>query len=488
MPRVAKTNRLKKPRKKRLARGQKPREEVVDSMIRVAMDNKGLIPLLRTSSSVSKASLLSPMLAPMLQDGLVTTRGNSIKRDVVALDCEMVGVGVKGSRSVLGRCSIVGYDGNVVYDSYVRPCEPITDFRTGIRCCHMEHAKPFEEASREIKEILANKMIVGHDLKNNFNAINLMDHPQSHIRDTSHLDILQLGRTPSLKLLAKVCLNYDIQEGSHCSVIDARICMSIYKLVEDSWEKSLTHVEYNNCFGSLIGLPPTGLSPIRTDGICNWSQPSSGFSQSKPSKRDDSPCSSSSNSSSSPFDLSKVQKHLDNISLSKEFLQNIVGIHCDVVTMSSGEKQVARCAILGGTKRVWFNKHIHPDGEVKDYDLEYTGLKTQKLSLPFSKKLAGFLPEIKKILTGKTIVGYKLNEQFTALGLPLSEYTYRDTAESLLVRRNANLPLDRIPSLSDLTRILHRQHYKKKVLKKARTSLVIYKMFAKEWERGLQRD
>ena len=462
--------------KKRRARGQKPREEVVDSMRRVAKDNKGLIPLLRTSSSVSKSSLLTPMI----QDGLVTIRSNIIKRDVVALDCEMVGVGVKGSRSVLGRCSIVGYDGNVVYDSYVRPCEPITDFRTifsGIYPSHMENAKPFEEASKKIKTILADKIIVGHDLKHDFNAINMTNHPQTLIRDTSHLDILQLGRMPSLKLLAKVCLNHDIQEGSHCSVIDARVCMSIYKLVEDSWEKSLTHVKYSKCFGSLILPSPTGSSPIRTDDICKRSQPSStsGFS-----KDPFSSCSSSSSSSSS-----RVKTHLENKFVSKDFLQNIVSIHCDLVTMTSGEKQVAHCAILGKTARVLFNKHIRPDGEVKDYDLEYTGLRTEEVQCSY--KLTLYLREIRKILAGKTVVGYKLSDQFTALGLPLSEYTYRDTAESLLVRRKVNLPLDHIPSLSDLTsQTLHHQHFKNKVLKKAHTSFVIYEMFAKEWEQGLQ--
>lgn len=45
---------------------------------------------------------------------------------ILAMDCEMVGVGASGKTSVLARCSIVDYDGNVVYDKHVRPVEKVT--------------------------------------------------------------------------------------------------------------------------------------------------------------------------------------------------------------------------------------------------------------------------------------------------------------------------------------------------------------------------
>lgn len=45
---------------------------------------------------------------------------------ILAMDCEMVGVGSSGKTSVLARCSIVDYDGNVVYDKHVRPVEKVT--------------------------------------------------------------------------------------------------------------------------------------------------------------------------------------------------------------------------------------------------------------------------------------------------------------------------------------------------------------------------
>ncbi|XP_027554940.1 interferon-stimulated 20 kDa exonuclease-like 2 [Neopelma chrysocephalum] len=44
---------------------------------------------------------------------------------LLAMDCEMVGTGPGGRTSALARCSIVSYDGDVVYDRYVRPEAPI---------------------------------------------------------------------------------------------------------------------------------------------------------------------------------------------------------------------------------------------------------------------------------------------------------------------------------------------------------------------------
>ena len=51
------------------------------------------------------------------------------KDNFLAMDCEMVGVGSDGKRSVLARCSVVNYDEEVVYDKFVQCVEHITDFR-----------------------------------------------------------------------------------------------------------------------------------------------------------------------------------------------------------------------------------------------------------------------------------------------------------------------------------------------------------------------
>lgn len=72
---------------------------------------------------------------------------------VVALDCEMVGTGPGGCCSELARCSIVDYHGNVLYDKYVQPGQPVTDYRTpwsGIQRHHLLKATPFGQAREEV--------------------------------------------------------------------------------------------------------------------------------------------------------------------------------------------------------------------------------------------------------------------------------------------------------------------------------------------------
>ncbi len=55
---------------------------------------------------------------------------------MVALDCEMVGGGRKGSVSMVGRVAVVNHNGHTLLDSMVAPTMPVTDYRTrfsGIR-------------------------------------------------------------------------------------------------------------------------------------------------------------------------------------------------------------------------------------------------------------------------------------------------------------------------------------------------------------------
>ncbi|KAH9489585.1 hypothetical protein Btru_037572 [Bulinus truncatus] len=166
----------------------------------------------------------------------------------VALDCEMVGVGLKGKQSVLARCSIVDYCGNVLYDNYIRPLEKITDYRTpwsGIRPSHMIHAIPIQQALPRIRHFLKNKIIIGHAVYNDFNVLGIK--PENYmVRDTAqcprlvHMAHLE-GRGNSLKKLTKVLLNRHIQVKGrgHCSVEDAQATLDLFKLVRKQWEPEL---------------------------------------------------------------------------------------------------------------------------------------------------------------------------------------------------------------------------------------------------------
>lgn len=115
---------------------------------------------------VSKLGLsVSPSTSPDSTVGRCsgTSMGNTITglqpclprpNKYVAIDCEMVGTGPRGKQSELARCSIVSYDGDVIYDKYVLPLLPIVDFRTrwsGITKRHMENAIQFRAAQEEVR-------------------------------------------------------------------------------------------------------------------------------------------------------------------------------------------------------------------------------------------------------------------------------------------------------------------------------------------------
>lgn len=158
----------------------------------------------------------------------------------IALDCEMVGVGPHGHESALARVSIVNYNTQQVYDSYVRPKEPVTDWRTpvsGIRPAHMAAARSFEDVQADVARIIKDRVVVGHALRHDFTAL-LLDHPVRDVRDTSRLRAYRkvAGGTPKLSLLASELLGVEIQGGEHSSLEDARACMLLFRRDKEAFE------------------------------------------------------------------------------------------------------------------------------------------------------------------------------------------------------------------------------------------------------------
>uniref|UniRef100_A0A673FF94 Exonuclease domain-containing protein n=1 Tax=Sinocyclocheilus rhinocerous TaxID=307959 RepID=A0A673FF94_9TELE len=83
--------------------------------------------------------------------------GSTYHSKLVAMDCEMVGTGPGGKCSEVARCSIVNYYGSVLYDKYILPRNPVTDYRTrwsGIRKHHLQQAVAFEDAQNEVRRHL----------------------------------------------------------------------------------------------------------------------------------------------------------------------------------------------------------------------------------------------------------------------------------------------------------------------------------------------
>ena len=176
-------------------------------------------------------------------DGLHVPQPESAGK-YMAMDCEMVGTGTPPTESQLARVSIVAYNGDTLYDVYVRPVLPVTDYRTfvsGIRPRHLRRggpAVPLSEVQKRVAELLKGRILVGHALRNDLHAL-LLTHPGYDIRDTARWEPfrkLVKSKTPGLKRLAREILGLDIQQGEHDSVEDARIAMELYKRVRKEWE------------------------------------------------------------------------------------------------------------------------------------------------------------------------------------------------------------------------------------------------------------
>ena len=185
------------------------------------------------------------------------TYENSISEEVkasyVALDCEMVGIGAEGRQSALARVSITGWNDEILLDTFVQVPDRVTDFRTFVSGVRAKDIRPTNEKAmelhacrRRVGELLKNKILVGHSLKNDFSAL-MLNHPKDQIRDTAKYKPFMRAsgrnggklRPRKLRDLVKENLGLTIQkEGeAHTSVEDAQATLKLYKSVRDKWEK-----------------------------------------------------------------------------------------------------------------------------------------------------------------------------------------------------------------------------------------------------------
>ncbi|KAI1801141.1 ribonuclease H-like domain-containing protein [Daldinia bambusicola] len=153
----------------------------------------------------------------------------------IAIDCEMVGVGPEGRDSVLARVSVVDFHGRQVYDSFVRPRETVTDWRTHITGLTprilLPVARNFDEVQEAVATLMRGRIVVGHDIRHDL-AVLQLSHPSGQIRDTARFAGYKQyghGPKPALRVLAREVLGVEIQTGHHSSVEDARVAMLLFR-------------------------------------------------------------------------------------------------------------------------------------------------------------------------------------------------------------------------------------------------------------------
>lgn len=171
----------------------------------------------------------------------------------LAMDCEMVGIGRGGKRSSVARVTLVDWDGRIVYDEFVRQEQEVTDYRTfvsGITPLDVEDATlTLEECRQHVKTMIADKILVGHALKNDLRGLGLTHHWMA-TRDTAKYEPFMQTRFDDnilwprkLKHLAFEKLQREIQrEGEpHSAYEDAAAAMDLYRTVRRKWEKVMDY-------------------------------------------------------------------------------------------------------------------------------------------------------------------------------------------------------------------------------------------------------
>lgn len=203
-----------------------------------------LIDDLEQKPSTSK---LHPLTAEK-GSGLLKEKSFSGLTKAIGMDCEMVGVGDKGAQSILGRVSLVNHFGHKIYDEFVKPTEPVTDYRTqfsGLRPENLATGKEFQVVQKEVCDLLKGRILVGHAVKNDLKVLYL-SHPKQMIRDTSKYFRFMFGNRVALKKLTEKLLHVNIQSGEHDSVEDAQATMKLYTLYKKRWETKLKKERIRN--------------------------------------------------------------------------------------------------------------------------------------------------------------------------------------------------------------------------------------------------
>jgi RNA exonuclease 4 len=171
----------------------------------------------------------------------------------VALDCEMVGVGLRGRRSSVAQVTLVGWNGEVIFDEHVKQDEEVTDYRTfvsGITETDLETAEwTFSQCRGQVQELLNGKVLIGHALKNDLKALEI-SHPWFMTRDTGKYGPFMQVRfndgvlwPRKLKDLVKEKLERDVQIAGkpHSAFEDAMAALDLYRTVRRKWEKAMDY-------------------------------------------------------------------------------------------------------------------------------------------------------------------------------------------------------------------------------------------------------
>ncbi|KAK3866323.1 hypothetical protein Pcinc_028145 [Petrolisthes cinctipes] len=198
--------------------------------------------------------------------GYVQTRpckGEISLHGVYALDCEM---SYTTAGSELTRVTVIGEEGEIVYDHMVKPQNPITDYNTRFSGITESDLENEHKTLKDVQEFLLPRfsdktILVGHGLENDLHALKLI---HKTVVDTSIVfpNKTAPSKKPALRYLTKSYLKRNIQNQStgHNSAEDGIACLDLmyWKLEQDELSRETTDVcDSNPSSPTLTSQPVT---------------------------------------------------------------------------------------------------------------------------------------------------------------------------------------------------------------------------------------
>ncbi|EJD55457.1 hypothetical protein AURDEDRAFT_155696 [Auricularia subglabra TFB-10046 SS5] len=98
------------------------------------------------------------------------------RTEYVALSTQHVFIASDASMPMVARVSVCDFHGNSLYDTFVQPTHPVTDYRTpltGLELHHLQTGSPFQEVQQRVASLLRGKIVVGHQLWFDFAVLNI---------------------------------------------------------------------------------------------------------------------------------------------------------------------------------------------------------------------------------------------------------------------------------------------------------------------------
>ncbi|VUZ44941.1 unnamed protein product, partial [Hymenolepis diminuta] len=392
--------------------------------------------------------------------GSLDLKNNAFPNGPIALDCEMVGVGADFVNA-LGRVSIVDYNGNVLYDVFSLPEEPITDYRTpysGIRPRDMMNALPFKVVRNDVMQIIRNRIIVGHSINNDLKVLKLR-HPRSLIRDTNTTPYAKIAAGRSRRgLVALRKLYYDffgeeIQQGEHCSVEDARSTMKIYRQVEKVWEEDLRFRFPEKYTKENAPINHYGEKLTRGDSY-----------------------------------RKQIFLGIHLLAINK-FPDGPIALDCEMVGVGQYNRNaLGRVSIVDYHGNILYDVFSRPDKLITDYRTQFSGIRPRDLvnALP----LKAVRRDVIQIIKNRIVVGHAVWNDFEVLRLNHPHYLIRDTCTAPYPKVRVGRSKKGLVALRDLyfeffgKEIQQGEHSS---VEDARATMEIYRQVEKEWEADLKR-